>query len=199
MRRHSKSHTLASLDAIVVAYVTECRDGAKADLQFFTSQPTFADALRLAALAEGPGGKRMAHQRRIPRAVLRHSATRLLARAKTLQRAKTFEELHDLVAKEIGRVHGIGELTVYDTALRIAAHRRLEPKRVYLHAGTRSGAHALGVSRDREWIAPHELPVEFRRLRSREIEDCLCIYKAELRGLAHGTTRRRIGSRQRAC
>jgi hypothetical protein len=199
VRRRSKRHTPASLDAIVAAYVIEWREDAKAELQFFASPPTFADALRLAALAEGPGGKRMAHQRRIPRTVLRHSATRLSARAKTLQRAKTFEELHDQVANVILPIRGIGELTVYDTALRIAVFRRLKPKRVYLHAGTRVGARALGVSGDREWVAPHELPMAFRRLRPREIEDCLCIYKAELGALAGGTPRKRIGSSRRAC
>ena len=199
MRRRSKSHAPASIDAIVAAYVSEWQEDAKADLQHFASQPTFVDALRLAALAEGPGCTRMAHQRRIPRAVLRHSATRLLARAKTLLRAKTFEELYDLVANVILPIRGIGELTVYDTAVRIAAFRGLKPKRVYLHAGTRVGARALGVSGDREWIAPHELPMAFRRLRPSEIEDCLCIYKAELRAFVAGTPHRRIGTSRRAC
>jgi hypothetical protein len=88
------------------------------------------------------------------------------------------------VAETIGGIPGIGDLTVYDTAIRIAAHRGLSPRRVYLHAGTRDGARALGVPRDRAWVMPREL----RRLRPMEIEDCLCIYKAELRRWADGKT-----------
>src|SRR2546426_21264 len=125
----------------------------------------------------------MSHQRRIPRAVLRRSAARLLDRLTELKRARSFEQLHNVVDATIARIHGIGELTVYDTALRIAAHRGLEPKRVYLHAGTREGAKTLGISRDRKWVLPGKLPRAFRRLRPIEIEDCLCIYKAELRRL----------------
>jgi hypothetical protein len=71
------------------------------------------------------------------------------------------------------------QLTAYDTAIRLAAFLRLEPKRVYLHAGTRDGATELGFHR-REWLLPKELPEPFRQLMPDEIEDCLCIYKREI-------------------
>jgi hypothetical protein len=69
---------------------------------------------------------------------------------------------------------------VYDTAVRIGAYLGLEPDRVYLHAGTRRGARALGLGAGREWLEIRELPVQFRRLNGRRLEDILCIYKREL-------------------
>jgi len=186
MRRRGGAYDADDMRAIVAAYITDYQDRSKEEWAFFASQSTLAATVRLAGLAEGPKSKRMSHQRRIPRSVLRESAGRLLRRLGALKRSRSFEQLHDVVAATIGPIPGIGDLTVYDTAIRIAAHRNLSPKRVYLHAGTREGARALGVSRDREWVMPRELPRELRRLRPMEIEDCLCIYKADLRALANG-------------
>ncbi len=199
MRRRSRTYSPVTLTEIVTAYQSDYRERCDDELRFYASQSAFAAAVWLAGLAEGRGGRRMAHQRRIPRAVLERSTARLKARIKGLERAPSFEALHDVVAGAISDIHGIGELTIYDTALRIAAHRRLKPKRVYLHAGTREGAVALGIARGREWIVPEELPVPLRRLRAAEIEDCLCIYKAELRRLNGGPALRRGGGRRTAC
>jgi hypothetical protein len=66
-------------------------------------------------------------------------------------------------------------------ALRIGARFGLEPKRVYVHAGTRDGARALGLDADRRTIEMAELPAPIRRLTAREAEDLLCIYKSRLR------------------
>lgn len=69
---------------------------------------------------------------------------------------------------------------VYDTALRIGAKLGLEPERVYLHAGTRVGARALGL----DWRAPsilsQDLPSQLRLLPAWQVEDLLCIYKEYL-------------------
>ena len=90
---------------------------------------------------------------------------------------RSFEELHALLEETIGDVQGIGELMVYDTALRIGDRLGVTPRFVYLHAGTRAGALALGQDASRKRLSPEELPATFRRLTPREIEDCLCIYK----------------------
>jgi hypothetical protein len=58
----------------------------------------------------------------------------------------------------------------------------LEPDRIYLHAGTREGARALGLGGTA--LSKSELPKAFHRLSPGEIEDCLCIYKDDLRRLA---------------
>lgn len=119
-------------------------------------------------------------QRRIPRAVLELAEARLQAAAKRIAAASDFAALHGIVEREIGSIRGIGALTVYDIAHRLGAHFGKAPALVYLHAGTRTGAAAFGLKSDS--IDPRELPAPFSRLAPAEIEDCLCIYKDELRG-----------------
>jgi hypothetical protein len=81
-----------------------------------------------------------------------------------------------------------GELTVYDAALRIGTYRelKLEPKEIYLHAGTRKGAKTLGFKGRRRSIRLDELPKAFYRLKPYQIEDCLCIYAKVLKHLGVG-------------
>lgn len=128
--------------------------------------------------AERPDGKRHDHQTRIRRGALKQVVRRFKGTAWNVH--KTFSELHSFLGRRIGSIPGIGELMVYDTALRIGAKLGLHPKGVYLHRGTRSGVRALGLDTDRPFINVYELPRELRTLRPHEIEDCLCIYKAEL-------------------
>jgi hypothetical protein len=51
--------------------------------------------------------------------------------------------LIELVEKIIGSIHGIGELAIYDTAVRIGARFGVEAEDAYMHRGTRDGAKAL--------------------------------------------------------
>ena len=105
---------------------------------------------------------------------------RLQGIGRKLARVASFDDLHRAVEDEVGSLKGIGALTVYDIAQRIGAHFRKAPERVYLHAGTRTGARTFGISGDS--FDPKALPKAFARLAASEIEDCLCIYKDELRG-----------------
>jgi hypothetical protein len=99
--------------------------------------------------------------------------------ARKLQASADFRVLHDVVERSIRPIRGIGELAVYDFSLRIGAFLGLSPTMVYLHAGARDGARALGLKGVR--LDPRELPPAFSKLSPAEIEDCLCIYKNELR------------------
>jgi len=101
--------------------------------------------------------------------------------AARLEQTADFDELHQRVDQAIGSLHGIGELTVYDTALRIGARLGFLPERVYLHSGTRVGARALGLDWRATVLDVSDLPRELRDLRPHEIEDCLCIFKDKLR------------------
>ncbi len=96
-----------------------------------------------------------------------------------LRGAESFDELFEVIAATIGSIPGIGELAVYDTALRVGARFGLEPTKVYLHAGTRKGVKALGLGQRRDTIEMAELPSDLRTLTAREAEDLLCIYKSE--------------------
>jgi hypothetical protein len=48
---------------------------------------------------------------------------------------------------------------------------------VYLHAGTRTGARALGLAARAATLDVSELPAEFHSLEPHEVEDVLCIFK----------------------
>ncbi|HLH29753.1 MAG TPA: hypothetical protein VKY31_01030 [Terriglobia bacterium] len=169
-----------TLDEIVSHYIGHYRDHARAEMRFFEIQHSPSAAIHKAALCVLPSGKRHPHQRRIPRAVLELAEARLQAAAKRIAAASDFAALHDIVEREIGSIRGIGALTVYDIAHRLGAHLGKAPALVYLHAGTRTGAAAFGLKGNS--TDPEELPAPFSRLAPAEIEDCLCIYKDELRG-----------------
>ena len=116
----------------------------------------------------------------LPRAALEEGRSRLVANISRLRASQTFDDLFVLVDDFIASIRGIGELAVYDTALRIGARFNLAPQRVYLHAGTRDGARALGLASGTEAIETHQLPESLQALSPREVEDLLCIYKSRL-------------------
>ncbi len=167
-----------TLDEIVSDYIRQYRAHARAEMKFFADQRKTESAIAKAALCLLPNGKRHPHQRRIPGIVLEQAEAKLQAASKRLAGAPDFAALYDAVKREIGGIRGIGELAVYDIAHRIGAYFNKAPARVYLHAGTRQGAATFGLRSDS--IGPKQLPGAFSRLAASEIEDCLCIYKAEL-------------------
>jgi len=173
---------------IVAAYIREYRDAAREEMDDFRRERSRASAIRRAALCELPDGKRHPHQYLIPKKLLELAEERLQAAAARLARAADFGALHEIVKSEIGSVHGIGKLMVYDISQRLGAYFRKFPKLVYLHRGTKEGAAVLGFRG--ETLDPAMLPQAFSKLTPAEIEDCLCIYKDELRG----KTRSRLNS-----
>lgn len=181
-RRGFRGHKrLRSLAAIVRDYIHRHRHKTIRELRYFRNLRSMEDAITAAGLARRPDGKRWSHQRRIPPSAL-EKATRRLRRAK-LGSASSFADLIARVDTAVRRVHGIGELYVYDTALRLGGHLRLLPHEVYLHAGTRRGARALGLDHRSDSVSPNQLPAALRRLRPHEVEDVLCIYKDWLRSV----------------
>lgn len=147
-------------------------------MDFYRSLRSLAEVVDRAGSARTPNGLRHSHQRRIPASVLQ-AAHATLSRA-DFGWCHTFEDLHQALSGLILGIRGIGELMVYDTALRIGAYLGLEPETVYLHAGTRTGARALGLRGEGGRLAMSRLPAALRQLSAREAEDCLCIYKDAL-------------------
>lgn len=97
-----------------------------------------------------------------------------------------FEELYDFVEGKLEHINGIGDLTVYDIAVRIGWHQNpwvLPKDYVYIHAGTKVGAEkVLGIR-----IIGKRIPFSFFNGLSRlsglnalELEDYLCIHKNQL-------------------
>ena len=180
-----------TLDEIVDDYIRTQRAYARAEMMAFANETSPSEAIRRAALCEKSNGKRHDHQRRIPKRLLEEVETKLQGIRRKLSNAADFATLHTLVHEEIGSIRGIGALTVYDVAHRIGAYLGQSPKYVYLHAGVKVGARALGIGCDS--FDPKILPKPFARLAPSEIEDCLCIYKAELMGAARNNPLRSSG------
>jgi hypothetical protein len=106
---------------------------------------------------------------------------RLIALLPKISQCGSFDELHGIVCVITDKVKGLGELYAYDTAYLIGLRLGLRPKRVYLHAGTREGAKALGFTGSLPYLKPSQLPTELRVLKAAEMEDFLCIYEGALR------------------
>jgi len=167
------------LEAAIRDYARGPLRNASREFVGFAAERTLRDAVSRAALAERFNGQRWvvyAHQRRVSRRAREESRERLL-RAE-LENSASFHELFQAVEAAIRPISGIGELTVYDTALRIGAKLGLEPDRVYLHAGTRVGARHLGLDWHGESIPVAKLPHALQSMRPWQVEDILCIYKA---------------------
>jgi len=118
-----------------------------------------------------------------PARYYRSSPRGLTRRQEAVRACKSFPELIDISEKVAGRIWKNSEVTVYDTACRVGAYLGIEPKLVYLHAGVRKGAKALGFKGSLPFISPSKLPKEFRKLKPDEIENCLCIYRDALKRL----------------
>jgi hypothetical protein len=169
-------------DAIVRHYLTNYQPGSEQELNWFRAQPSVASAIKMASLAiRDEKGKRFLHQRRINRFVLFESESILLSAESAISKAKSFDELFGLIKNLLQDIKGLGELYYYDTALRIGSKLNLVPTKVYLHAGTRVGAKALGLNHKEQYLELNALPKELLRLQPYEIEDVLCIYKRMLK------------------
>lgn len=188
-REVPRSRQARSLRDIVRAYREHHQARVEEELASFRMERTQMMAVKRAARATRPDGKRYDHQRRLSRSTLKEVGRRLTA--EHLPRCQSFDQLHSIIALTIGRVDGVGELMIYDTALRIGARLGVAPERVYLHRGTRHGARMLALN----WRAPHlgvgELPRALQGLKPHQLEDCLCIFARDFAQLAEGRIRRR--------
>jgi hypothetical protein len=148
-------------------------------MRWFHEPKSIAEAINRACESRIPNARgrlvRHGHQYRIPASALRAAAARLSERKAAIAAAPDFRSLHDLVERTIRPITGIGELTVYDVAHRIGAHKGLSPAEVYVHRGTRKGAQAFGFHKQKT-IAMHELPAALQRLTAAQAEDVACIY-----------------------
>ncbi len=165
-------------------YTWHYRPWAQDELERFSNLP-FGEAIERAALAKDERGKRFSHQRRLRGSVLRKARNILVDAAKELWRCPSFDQFHRLIQELLNGMRGLGELYYYDTALRIGARMGLMPKRVYLHRGTRDGAHALRLDWRADSLDPRTLPKALAVLKPHEIEDFLCIYKDQLSPLMY--------------
>jgi len=138
-------------------------------------------AIEMASMGETSDGKRSHHHYRRTRNQLNAGKSAIMSIYSQIRKCRNFEELHDLVRKITDKIDGLGELYTYDAAHIIGSQLGFNPKKVYLHTGTRKGARALGFSRGLRYLEVSQLPAEIQVLKAYEIEDFLCIYAANLK------------------
>jgi hypothetical protein len=171
---------LSALEKSILHYERFRRKFKELELNWFRNQPSLEAAITQAALAIDRHGKRQSHQRRIKRAALESGRDKLLLAIDQIRECETFDDLHGLIEAIVYPISGLGELYIYDSTVRIGAKLGLQPNKVYVHAGTRIGAHQLGLNTKARTLDIGALPEPLRRLPADDIEDILCIYKDKL-------------------
>jgi hypothetical protein len=170
-----------TLDIIVSDFIIFNRERAAQENNFYKIQPNLDKAIEAAALCKLSSGKRHSHQRRIPSIVLQQAWFSLRKAKGDLEDCKDFYDLIKVITRLLGDINGLGDLTIYDITQRIGLFLGIGPTVIYLHAGTREGAKALGIGKGKNTARMAEFPREFQVLEPYEIEDCLCIYKDEIK------------------
>jgi len=118
------------------------------------------------------------HQFRILRSARPVAAAILLENSPQLKACTSFHELHGFLESLLYPVYGLGEMYIYDAALRMGAFLNLSPEFIYLHRGTRDGARALRLNvRGRPYLEIRELPKELHCLSADDLESFLCAFK----------------------
>jgi hypothetical protein len=132
--------------------------------------------------------KKHSHQRRISPEILKRAAEHLVNQEQTIATFTDFDSLLNHIENILNEIKGIGSLTHYDIAARIALYQKLSPENVYLHAGTRTGArHVLGLEYRRcRCVKIDRFPEEFHDLGSFRIETVMCVYKDALGLISNG-------------
>jgi len=155
-------------------------------------------AVRRACMSLRPNGKLHNHQSRVP-AVVRNDFDHRIwhiegdwLRKVEVSRGRwrespeytMFDQLYDRLDNI--KPKGIGVVTLYDVATRIAAYLGCEEQQLYFHAGVREGWRMLyPADLDRTmWemskskcIPRYMLPDSLRLLPTSEVEDFLCAYR----------------------
>jgi hypothetical protein len=141
-----------------------------------------AEAIEKAAMARDANGRKNPHQYRVPEDKLELLKQKLLTKKTRIEQARDFDELLQIIV-ETGVFKGEAVLTCYDTALRLGFYTHKLPQKIYLHAGTRTGAEKLLKRKiNARFLLKRNLPEPFKScdLKEHELEDLLCIYKNDL-------------------
>lgn len=172
---------LDSYAAIVEHYQWGDRLKTIDELSYFENLRTIEEAIESVPEARKENGALHNHQRHLKESTVDEVRQELREHQKAIKAVANFEELFALFERILLPIRGVGEMYVYDTALRMGAFLRKLPDQIYLHKGTREGVMALGISvEERKSVDVSELPTPFQVLKPHEIEDVLCIYKIEI-------------------
>lgn len=128
------------------------------------------------------------NQRGVSFEVSKQVRDNLLKRMNDILKVKNFDEIFQIVSE--CKVKGFGELSIYDTSMRIASHFNIEPDKVYLHAGTRKGMEILEEkgyfeqgSSKKKYIEIKDMPKPMQKFKAAETEHMLCSMKDSMKQL----------------
>ena len=174
----------SDLEDLVSNSIEKIRLDEEDEIRQFQSLGSLREAISIAAKGTDVAGKHFSHQNRILKSADGPAVDDLLSAADEIAACKSFDQLLELVEAVLRNVHGAGELHAYDTSFRIGARLGLLPEKVYLHAGTRKGAVAIGFSGKERFIDMQQFPLPLREFKPWELESFLCIASSELGRLA---------------
>ena len=166
-----------SLKSLIAEYRQRWGRGAEQELDCFREMPSMELAIHHVAFATDDEDVCFEHQYRIIRPARRRAEAILIEAAARLEECRSFHELHTLLTDRLMPVPGLGEMYIYDAAVRMGAFLNLSPTLVYLHCGTRDGARALGMDVKRPFLEIRNLPKELRGISAGDLESFLCIFK----------------------
>ena len=164
----------------IMEYKKERNDHCSADrvVKYVLKQKNIEEAINTAVISRDENGKKHSHQRRLQNNCLEDYSQKLLKIKNQISQVKSFNSLYMLL--EQNRIHGVGELLIYDVSVRIGEYLKIYPETIYIHAGTRIGLKNLLKRRIYEQtINKQNLPEPFRScdLTPGQLEDFFCIYK----------------------
>jgi hypothetical protein len=159
------------------------------ELRWFAEQPSLRMGVARAAIARGPCGQRLSHQRHLLRQSLACAHRILLNNLPAIAACISFQQLYDTLKRLLTGIPRLQEVYFYDTALRIGAYfssaGRHYPVEVFLHGGSLLGAQKIAtvaplVPRRRPRLSATAFPAPFSGMCPHELENLLCIYRTSL-------------------
>lgn len=128
------------------------------------------------------------NQRGIPYFLSKQVRDNLIKRTNDILKSRSFDELFQIVSE--CKLKGFGELSIYDTALRIGSYLNIEPDKVYLHAGSRKGAELLEQkgyikegSSKKKYLEIEDLPKALQKLKADDTQHFFCSMKDKMKNL----------------
>jgi hypothetical protein len=172
-----------NLVSAVSNYKSEHSKRLRDHLEWYSSAKDLGEAIERASRAEyDASGLMHGHQFRVGRTRLGKIEGPLTRDLREITGFNDFGELYSLVRRCIADLPGLGDLTVYDTALRLGGFFNVMPTSVYLQCGARKGAlEFYRLFRNNESLPEgRSVPTtiffpELQDLSPCEIENFLCI------------------------
>ncbi|MDM1323470.1 hypothetical protein HXZ90_04115 [Acinetobacter pseudolwoffii] len=172
-----KPKTSGSLASLVQGYKNEYRKDKNNELSYFRNMD-FDQALKKAAYAENKNGRKFSHQYRLPKQASEQAFKKFTEIKTEIKATQNFEQLYELLDSNLRSIQDIGDLFIFDTALRIGAKLNYLPKELIVQSGSKEGAKKLGLTVKNKRVSLEQLPSLIREnLEPYEIENFLCLYR----------------------